>query len=100
LELAQHILYAEETGEAISEKGSRGWGFSSVVKHLPSKHKALGLVPSSKKKKRKKKPNQKKGPVKCQCSGRKKILFSLVFPNSVFQSSKCCDALRQLLMLW
>jgi len=27
-----------------------GWGFSSVVERLPSKHKALGSVPSSKKK--------------------------------------------------
>jgi len=33
---------------------SRGWGFSSVVERLPSKCKALGLVPSSKKKKKKK----------------------------------------------
>jgi len=33
----------------------RGWGFGSVVEHLPSKRKALGLVPSSEKKKRKKK---------------------------------------------
>jgi len=28
-----------------------GWGFSSVVEHLPSKRKALGSVPSSEKKK-------------------------------------------------
>jgi len=28
--------------------GYRGWGFSSVVERLPSKHKALGSVPSSK----------------------------------------------------
>jgi len=32
-----------------------GWGFSSVVEHLPSKLKALGLVLSSEKKKEKKK---------------------------------------------
>jgi len=31
-----------------------GWGFSSVVEHLPSKRKALVSVPSSKKKKKKK----------------------------------------------
>jgi hypothetical protein len=31
-------------------KHSRGGGFSSVVKCLPSKHKALGLVPSTKEK--------------------------------------------------
>jgi len=31
----------------------RGWGFSSVVERLPSKPKALGLVPSSEKKKKK-----------------------------------------------
>jgi len=31
---------------------SGGWGFSSVVEHLPSKCKALGLVPSSEKKKK------------------------------------------------
>jgi hypothetical protein len=40
------------------EKESQGWGFSSVVEHLPSKHKALGLVLSSggkKKMKRKRK---------------------------------------------
>jgi len=30
----------------------RGWGFSSVVEHLPSKRKALGSVLSSGKKKR------------------------------------------------
>jgi len=32
-----------------------GWGFISVVERLPSKHKALGSVPSSEKKKRKEK---------------------------------------------
>jgi len=30
----------------------RGWGFSSVVEHLPSKRKALGSVLSSEKKKK------------------------------------------------
>jgi len=34
---------------------AQGWGFSSVVERLPSKHKALDSVPSSEKKKRKKK---------------------------------------------
>jgi len=29
------------------EYESRGWGFSSVVERLPSKGKALGLVPSA-----------------------------------------------------
>jgi len=38
----------------------RGWGFSSVVERLPSKRKALGLVPSSEKKKKKKKKKEKK----------------------------------------
>jgi len=33
----------------------RGWGFSSVVEHLPSKRKALGSVPSSEKVRKKKK---------------------------------------------
>jgi hypothetical protein len=33
----------------------RGWGFSSVVEHLPSKHKALGLVLSPEREKKKKK---------------------------------------------
>jgi hypothetical protein len=33
--------------------GYWGWGFSSVVEHLPSKHKALGSVLSSGKKKKK-----------------------------------------------
>jgi len=43
--------YLEQT-----ESGTRGgWGFSSVVEHLPSKRKALGLVPSSEKKKKRKK---------------------------------------------
>jgi len=37
----------------------RGWGFSSVVEHLPSKRKALGSVLSSEKKKRKKKKKEK-----------------------------------------
>jgi len=32
-----------------------GWGFGSVEKRLPSKRKALGSVPSSKKEKRKEK---------------------------------------------
>jgi len=36
-----------------------GWGFSSVEARLPSKPKALGLVPSSEKKKRKKKKKKK-----------------------------------------
>jgi len=36
----------------LKRSGERGWGFSSVVERLPSKPKALGLVPSSKKKKR------------------------------------------------
>ena len=31
-----------------------GWGFSSVVEHLPSKRKAVGSVLSSEKKKKKK----------------------------------------------
>jgi len=36
-----------------------GWGFSSAVERLPSKCKALGLVPSSEKKKKKKKENKR-----------------------------------------
>jgi len=37
-----------------------GWGFSSVVEHIPRKRKALGSVPSSEKKEpKKKKKNQK-----------------------------------------
>jgi len=39
----------------------RGWGFISVVEHLPSKRKALGSVLSSgKKKKRKEKKRKEK----------------------------------------
>jgi len=38
----------------------RGWGFSSVVEHLPRKRKALGSVPSQKKKKKKEKKKKKK----------------------------------------
>jgi hypothetical protein len=37
-----------------------GWGFSSVVKCLPSKPKALGSVLSSGKKKKRKKKKEKK----------------------------------------
>jgi len=42
--------YLERQCEAGKE-ALRGWGFSSVVEHLPSKRKALGSVPSSEKKK-------------------------------------------------
>jgi len=38
---------------------ARGWGFSSVVEHLPSKRKALGLVPNSGKKEKKKRKKEK-----------------------------------------
>jgi len=44
-----------------------GWGFGSVVKYLPSKHKALGSVPSSKKKKKKKKTKTKKNRGRSEC---------------------------------
>jgi hypothetical protein len=37
----------------------RGWGFSSVIEHLPRKWKALGSVLSSGKKKKKKKKKDK-----------------------------------------
>jgi len=37
----------------------QGWGFSSVVKRLPRKRKALGSVPSSEKKNKKKKKKKK-----------------------------------------
>jgi hypothetical protein len=30
---------------------NRDWGYNSVVKHLPSMHKALGSIPSTAKKK-------------------------------------------------
>jgi len=43
---------------SIEKEGPRGWGFSSVVEHLPSKHKALGSVPSSEKKRKKKKKKE------------------------------------------
>jgi len=36
-----------------------GWGFSSVVEHLPRKRKALGSVLSSEKKKERKKKKKK-----------------------------------------
>jgi len=43
-------------------KKGEGCGFSSVVERLPSKRKALGSVPSSrKKKKERKKEKRKKG---------------------------------------
>jgi len=41
----------------IKRTGYGGWGFSSVVEHLPRKRKALGSVPSSEKKRTKKKKN-------------------------------------------
>jgi len=47
------------TGNKRLEAG--GWGFSSVVERLPSKLKALGLVPSSEKKKRKRKKRLEAG---------------------------------------
>jgi len=40
---------------STNKNSDRGWGFSSVVEHLPSKRKVLGSVPSFEKKKRKKK---------------------------------------------
>jgi len=46
----------------IKERGTWGWGFSSVVERLPRKRKALGSVPSSKKKNQKKKKKKKEGP--------------------------------------
>ena len=45
------------------ERG-RGWGFGSVVERLPSKRKALGLVPSSEKKKKEKEKKKKKFPLR------------------------------------
>jgi len=48
-----------QTSGSVTQKGSlgskfkciiKGWGFSSVVECLPSKRKALGLVPSSERK--------------------------------------------------
>jgi len=39
----------------LVQKALQGWGFSSVVGRLPSRHKALGSVPSSEKKKKEKK---------------------------------------------
>jgi hypothetical protein len=46
--------------EITIKNETRGWGFSSVVKCLPSKPKALGSVLSSGKKKKEKKKNKKK----------------------------------------
>jgi len=40
-----------KTAKLTFKKNERGWGFSSVVERLPSKRKALSLVPSSEKKK-------------------------------------------------
>jgi hypothetical protein len=39
--------------EYMFRGGERDWGFSSVVEHLLSKHKALGLALSSEEKKKK-----------------------------------------------
>jgi hypothetical protein len=49
----QFSVIPEATGICSLTK-MRGWGFSSVVKCLPSKPKALGSVLSSGKKKKKK----------------------------------------------
>jgi len=52
------LRYPEWVGEDIPRAIKilvTGWGFSSVVERLPSKHKALGSVPSSEKRKEKKK---------------------------------------------
>jgi len=40
------------TEKPCLEKTKEGWGFSSVVERLPSKHKALRSVPSSGEKKK------------------------------------------------
>jgi len=45
----------QQKGKKKKKEFTKGWGFSSVVEHLPSKRKALGSVPSSEKKKEKKK---------------------------------------------
>jgi hypothetical protein len=47
-------------GKLALQLNFEGWGFSSVVERLPSKHKALGSVLSSGKKKEKKKKEKKK----------------------------------------
>jgi len=55
-----------------------GWGFSSVVGRLPSKHKALGSVPSSKKKKKKRKKRKEKEYVPIPLSKRTLSLSSVL----------------------
>jgi len=37
-------------GTTFKNVNLKGWGFSSLVEHLPSKRKTLGSVPSSEKK--------------------------------------------------
>jgi len=46
-------------GEKKEERGVVCRGFSSVVEHLPSKRKALGLVPSSEKKEKERKEKKR-----------------------------------------
>jgi len=54
-QLTQEIEAGKYLRSCLKKTGYWGWGFSSVVEHLPSKHKAVGSVPSSEKKKEKKK---------------------------------------------
>jgi len=52
-DLTLEVFILGSTANQTDEKAwDWGWGFSSVVERLPSKCKALGLVPSSGKKKR------------------------------------------------
>ena len=55
------------------------WGFSSVVECLPSKHKALGSVPSSEKKEKKEKKKKKEKREKEKKKKREKWLLATRF---------------------
>jgi len=63
------------------------WGFDSVVERLPSKRKALGLVPSSGKKKKKKRKEKEKVPLYKTATGSQlpedratSVFLTVVFP--------------------
>jgi len=96
-EIYKKSLSLEEEEEEEEEEGGRGrgrnsriqelrfvwwgWGFSSVVEHLPRKHKALGSVPSSEKKNQKKKKKDLSDILEVNVSTISKTKVSLLILN-------------------
>ncbi|EDL78964.1 rCG27106 [Rattus norvegicus] len=94
----------ESRGWLLSRDCSRGWGFSSVVEHLPRKRKALGSVPSSEKKKKK---NKKKRDCSLSCDNLTSaflyitffypllsLLVSYLLANCMCRTLKCMQLLK------